>query len=166
MSVAGTVTIKIATNETLETNVPAAAAAKRVVTHDQYGRSQTFPSTSSPTMPTTKAAYGSTAMSSGAGTLDLTALSGTNGATVVGTGLKVQAFYFKNPTGNTGPITIEPGASNGYDIFGASGVVVLPVGADIAMCAPEGLADIASGVKNIDISGTGTEALEYGILMG
>lgn len=166
MSVAGTITLKISTVETLETNVVATAAAYRKVTHDQYLVSQAFPSTSAPVLPATKCAYFSKAMSAGAGTIDLAALTGTNGATVVGTGLKVQAFSFKNPTTNTGAITIEAGASNGYDIFGASGLVVLPVGAMVAMYVPEGTADIAGGDKDIDISGTTTETLECAFILG
>lgn len=139
-------------------------AANTKVTHDIYNQSDSLNSGSTP--PVTKVATFEKAMSGGAGTIDLTSLPGTNGATISGSGLKVQRFLFVNPGTNANAITIVGGASNGYLLFGASGSVVLNPGDFILRGAKDTLPDIGGSAKTIDISGTGTQALQCCIVMG
>ena len=115
MSVTLTLTSNITAVETLETNVPAAAATKRRVTHDQFNTTSELNAASTP--PVTKVAALQAALTAGAATVDLTSLTGTNGATVDGTGLRVQAMKLRNPSTNANAITVVEGASNGYDGF-------------------------------------------------
>lgn len=114
----------------------------------------------------TKEASLALALSSGSITLDLTAIADANGGTVDGTGLKVQTIKLANPADNNGAITIVPGASNAYNLFGSAFSLTIPVGGEILAYLPEGTPDIASGAKEIDITGTGTDPLNIQITMG
>jgi hypothetical protein len=93
--------------------------------------------------------------------VDLTALTGTNAATVDGTGLKLQVLRVKNLGAND--LTISTGASNGYN-FG--GPVVIKAGGIAMIYQPEGLPDVAAGVKNIDMAGTTTQTSEWTLVLG
>ena len=82
------------------------------------------------------------------------------------TGLKLQYFYFSNTTGNA-VMTISDGASNGYNVFGdASGQVTIDDGCAVAGWMNDKLADVASGVKTIDLAGTGTESIDIMLVFG
>lgn len=149
----------------LSTSFPAASGSN--VNHNQFSKSKALSASTTPVV--TKIAYFSKALTAGAGTIDLTALPH-NGGTVDGVGLKVQAILFKNPAANAS-MTLTPGASNGFNIFGASdGKLVLTAHATEDSYAmfyvPEGWQDIASGDRTIDIAGTGTQVLHVAILMG
>lgn len=117
-------------------------------------------------VPVTKQAAGRKTLSTGAGTLDLTALpGGVGGATVDGTGLKVQFAKFRNKSTNSNTMTISQGASNDYELAGDFSIT-LAVGQEVTLFLNEAAPDIASGDKTIDIAGTGSEVLEYHIVMG
>jgi hypothetical protein len=164
MSVQLTYQATVTGRETLETNVPAAAAAKRLVTHDQYNSSAALSSTTTP--PVTKCAYFEKALVAGAGAIDLTALVGTNGATVDGTGLKVQVFKVQAKATNANPITLSEGASNGYELLGNAWTMVLQPGQEVMVYGNDATPDVAAGAKTIDLAGTGTQALEVSIVLG
>jgi hypothetical protein len=119
--------------------------------------------------PVTKVAAFAKALVAGAGTIDLTALTGTAG-TVDGTGLKVQIFKAINPSTNTNPLIIVPGASSGYNILGATSKVTLNPGEEISWKGYNKAAvpDVAAGVKNIDLSDGvgGTETYNFEIVLG
>ena len=83
---------------------PAASTTKRRVTHDQFNTTLELSAASTP--PVTKVAALQAALVAGAATIDLENLTGTNGAAVVGTGLRVQAMKVRNPSTNANAITI------------------------------------------------------------
>lgn len=149
--------------ETLETNIPAVASGD-TLTHSAFNVSGTLTSSSTP--PVTKHAASQTALVAGTKTLDLTALIGTNGATVDGTGLKVQGFLATNPSTNANSITIEPGATNPYNLFGSAFKIILQPGETFAWKGNDVAPDVTSLQKNIKLTGTGTQALNLEIVMG
>ncbi|KKK95666.1 hypothetical protein LCGC14_2670530, partial [marine sediment metagenome] len=80
--------------EELTGNTDSLSAADKEVTHSQFNTSDTLNAGSTP--PATKVAAFVQALTAGTATIDLTALIGTNGATVDGSGLKVQVLKMKN----------------------------------------------------------------------
>ena len=148
--------------ETLESNVAGAAAGNRVVTLNQYNSSAQLDANTTP--PVTKTAVFLATLSGGALTLDLTALTGTNGIAVDGTGLKVQLFKIKNKGANN--LTVKFGASNPYNLLGASWTMILAQNQEISFYGNDASPDISSSAKNIDLSGTTTQTSEVVIVMG
>lgn len=121
-----------------------------------------YNSSSSPAA--TKLAIDKLAMSGGAATIDLAAVPNSQGVNQDLTGLKVLTLQIYNPGDNT--INIAPGSSNPYPLFGSANDIDLPPGARMSFDFGAELADVASGVKEIDISGTGTDALWYELTAG
>lgn len=151
--------------EVLTGNVVAAASnAVKTVTHAGYNGGATLTSVTTP--PVTKNAYFLKAMSAGAGTIDLRALTGTNDQAVDLNGLKVQVAMFKNPSTNANSITIVGGASNGYLLFGTAGSVVLAPGQAVMFYGHDALPDVDATHKTLDISGTLAQTLECSIVAG
>lgn len=108
------------------------------------------------------------AMVDGAATIDLTSLPGANGEAGAkdGTGKKLQRAMLINKSTNSNPITIVQGASDDYEMLGATFSLTLLPGQKAMFDFNEAAPDIASGDKNIDISGTGTEVLQCHFVMG
>jgi hypothetical protein len=158
---AATVTVTETVGSTPAVTATGSAAT---ITHDQFNKAATL--TSSTTPPVTKHAAFEKALVAGAGTIDLTALAGSNAGAVDGTGLKVQVAYFKAKAANGNPITIAVGASNGYDLSGADFSVTLSPGQEVLLYGNDATPDIASGDKTIDLSGTGTDTLQVELVMG
>lgn len=153
--------------ETLaSSDAPASSAANRKVIHDGYNTTKAL--SGSTTVPVTKMAAFSQALTAGAATIDLTSLNGTGGNTVDGTGLKLQILRVRAPTTNSNPLTLTKGASNGYglDSGGSAWTKVLDPGQEMLFYGNNLAPDIAGGVKNIDLSGTGVESVEVMIVMG
>lgn len=148
--------------ETLPNNTGSAADASRKVTHTNYNESGTLNAGSTP--PATLQASFLLPLSSGAATIDLRALTGTNGASVDGNGLKVQLFRIKNLGANN--MVLTPGASNGIDLFGASFSITIFPGAVWECFLNDNAPDIAAGDKTIDVAGTGSQTAEVTIVMG
>ena len=163
MSVTVTFTSYLKAVETLVTNVPAASASGNTITHDQFGTLKTLNASSTP--PVSKMAAFQQALTAGAATIDLTSLTGTNGASVDGTGLRVQAIKFRNPAAND-PMTIVEGAANSYDGVGADFSLVLAGGAEALLFLNDAGTDISGTNKTLDISGTAVEELDVEIIMG
>ncbi len=123
--------------------------------------------TASTTVPVTKHAEFSQAMTSGAVTLNLVALPGkTADETVVGTGLKVQLAKFTNPSTNANNITLVPGASSGFNIFGAASSVTLVPGQSVTFEGKDGSPDIDSSHRTIDVTGTTTQVIQCVFVLG
>lgn len=103
----------------------------------------------------------------GAATIDLTSFPGnSNNEIINGTGMRVNVAKFKNPSTNTGAITVKFGAASPYLLGGAGWSQTLQPGEEWTF---KGLAKapvIGSGAKNIDLAGTGTEALDVTIGVG
>lgn len=150
--------------EVLDTSVPAIAATNNSITHNSFNTSATLNDSSTP--PVTKVAAFAQALSTGTATIDLEALTGTNGVTVVGTGLRVIAAKFKNKAANAA-ITIAKGTANPYDGWGAAfaGVVLNP-GAEVTFYPNNGGADISPTNSDIELVGTGSEILDIIIVLG
>lgn len=160
MSVVVDWALKVTVAETLEVGVDAAPTPN--VNHKGFSTRGTYTATSS--VPATKVSADAIALSGGAYTIDLEALPGTNGATVVGTGLKVQLFKFKN-TG-TNAMTIGVGAANGYELKGAGWTEILLAGQEMLFNGNELTPDVAGADSEIDIAGTAVETFEVIIVLG
>ena len=159
MSVVVTYTAQVKVVETLAVNTGSASATNRVVTHDQYDESGQYTGATSP--PVTTVAEFLQALTAGAATIDLRALTGTNGGAVDGNGLKVQMLRVKNLGANN--LTLSEGASNGYAI--GAGIVV-PPGGHVQFFGADGFPDIDATHKTIDLAGTGAQTSEITIVMG
>ena len=125
--------------------------------------------TPSTAVPCTQRWEDTVALAAGTVTLDLTALSSGNLPTKDLTGLTVQFIKVINPSTNANNITVADGAANGYLIFGdASGQITIPPGMGVMFGAmvTEGLAAVSATVKNITITGTGTQTFDIQIVAG
>lgn len=150
--------------ETIETNAPAISAVDNTIT--QNGFNTTAVLNAGSVQPATDDAFFNKALSSGAATIDLTALTGTNNRVVDGTGLKVQFAKFINPATNANQMTLTFGASNPYLLMGAAWKIILQPGQEFAFRGYDATPDVGSGAKNIDIAGTGSQALQVAIVVG
>lgn len=150
--------------ETLEANVPAASSANRRVTHSLFNTTKALNAATVP--PVTKIAAFNKALVAGAATIDLTALLGTNGATVDGTGLKVVAFKAKAPAANANEITLTEGAVDGYALAGATFKIGVKPGQEVTFYGDDDAPVIAGADKTIDMAGTGVQTLDIEIVMG
>src|SRR5215475_5914347 len=126
MAVNVSYTAGIAATETLDggTGATDVQSGQGNVVHNQWNQNIALTSVTTPA--TTKYASVAQALTAGAATVDLTALTGTNGAAVNANGLKLVAVRFQNPGSN--PITVAKGASNGYTGLGASLSITIPAG--------------------------------------
>lgn len=168
MSLTATLIQSLVAIETLDGNTAPIAATKRKVTWDALcSKSLSLHATSVP--PITKIAGGQVALAAGAKTLSLVALTGlgANGADVNMNGLKVQAIYAENPSTNANTISIAKGASQGYEFSGSDGKLTLAPGQSVLLFGNDATPDVASGsAHNIDLTGTGTQALNIIIVAG
>lgn len=161
MSVTTSWALTVNTNETLGTDVDAAGAP--VITHNDFSTNGNLSAATTP--PATLVAYETVALVAGAATIDLTALTGTNGIAVDGTNLKVQVFKIKNKTGNAAMTFVE-GAATGYLLMGSGWKVILLAGQEQQFVGNDATPDITALLKHIDVSGTGTEEFELSVIMG
>ena len=164
MSVTANWALKCDVAETLTASVDAAASP--VVNHNAFSSKGTLTATS--TVPATKVSAEEIALTAGAYTIDLSALTGTNGATVNGNGLKVQLFKFKNlGTGTAAAMTLTVGAANGYDLKGAAWSETVSAGQETLFYGNEATPTIVTDTDDeIDIAGVGAETFELIIVMG
>ena len=118
------------------------------------------------TPPVTKVWSDNVALVAGAKTLDLQALVNANLPNVDFTGLKVQALVMSCPSANTGPITVTPGASNDYDLGGASMSVAVNPGDTVIFLFLDNAPDVAAADSELDFAGTGTETFDILMVAG
>lgn len=131
------------------------------------GLNETGTLTASTSVPVIKHVAYQKTMSGGAATIDLTSQPGINTAeTIDMTGLKVQLAKFRNLATNANNITVAKGASNGHTLLGASWEFTLAPGQSVTIYGNEAVADVAAGVKTIDITGTGSQVLEIQMVAG
>lgn len=165
MSVTQTYNSLVGVSEILTVGVSSSNSDNRLG-HDGINTLKTLNADASSSQPAiSKFCHRDRALVAAAFTIDLTSEVGTNGAAVDFTGLKVQVIKFKNPAGNAA-MTITFGAANPYLLGGAAFKWILPADSEITFYANEGTPDVAGGSKDIDVSGTGTESLEYQITAG
>ena len=168
MSIAVALGMQLTVTETLDsvTNPFASSTSRdKEIVHNGLNTSVTLPSTS-PAVPATQVAFGQLALSSGAGAIDLRTLTGTNGKAIDGNGLKVQAVIFRNKSTNTNPITLSEGTSNGYELLGNGFTLKLTPGQVAQFYLRDAAPDVGASAKTIDIAGTGSEVLEYLVVLG
>lgn len=162
MSLSLSRTLTLTGVETLESNVSYASA--KAVTHDLGLAAATFNGSS--LVPVTDVATFDLTLSAGAGTVNLAALPGAGGGTRDLTGKKVQFVYFENKSTNANAMTVSVGASNGYDLLGATMAFTLQPGQRAYFELAEAAPDVASGDRTIDVAGTGSQVLKVGIVGG
>lgn len=149
--------------ETLPTNTGSAADNLRAVTHANYNEEATLNSGSTP--PVTQCAHFLLTLSGGAATIDLRALTGTNGGAVDLNGLKVQIVRIKNLGAN--PMVIKVGASNGHTgVFGATTGETIPAGGHLMKFTNDTGDDVGALLKTWDVTGTGAQTAEVTIIGG
>lgn len=149
--------------ETPNSTAPDVAALNAQVQHTLLSNALNLNANTTP--PATAGAAFLQALAAGVATVSLAALPGYGGATINGTGLKVRAYKFQNPASNANAITIKFGASNPYLLLGAAWSIVLNPGDEVqglVTAAPT----VAGGALNIDLSGTGTQALNIALILG
>ena len=163
MSVELTYRADATVKETLtEAGTPSASAGNRLITHNEFNTTAAL--TGSTTPPVTKVAAFVQALTGGAATIDLMSLTGTNGVTVVGDGLKVQLFKMKNLGANVMSATI--GAATPYALAGADFKMTLTQNQEFTFYGNDATPDISGTVKHIDLAGTTTQTAEITIVMG
>lgn len=104
-------------------------------------------------------------IASGVADIDLAALPTANGEVVDATGLKLRLAMFANPRGNAA-ISIEAGPSNGYELFGTDGKVVLGGQSWLPLFDADSRPVVASGARSIRISGTDDESVDVLLALG
>ena len=161
MSLSLTYAANLTAVETLEGNTDGIAASSRRVTWSAFDNAGTYTGTTVP--PVTKIGAKTAALVAGALTIDLTALTGwgANGANVDGTGLKLQFFRVRNL--GAADMTFATGGTSGYN-FG--GPFTVKAGCEVLFKFNDNLPDVAAGVKNIGVTGTGTDTAEVTLVLG
>lgn len=162
MSVSATYISQLSVTESIG-NVPLVDANQSSILHDKLNRSVSL---SGSTTPAVSVVIAETfALTAGAGTIDLTAMTGTNGATVNATGLKAKLCKIHNPATNAA-FTVKAGATNPYPLLGAAFLIVLQPDQEILAYLLDAGSAVSSTVKSIDLAGTGTQAIEMIIVFG
>ena len=99
----------------------------------------------------------------GTQTIDMTSLQNTLGQSLDLSNQRIVAAKFKSRLTNAGTIVIEPGASNGYDLFGASFKLTLEPGQSILYKADTVLDEI--GASDLALKFTcGSDTLDWMII--
>ncbi len=158
MAVSVSYGFKLTTRETLTSG--AVDVSSPVLVHSAYDESGVLNASS--TVPATKYCAFLLTLSAGAYTINLASLTGAGGATIDGTGLRVQAIRIKNLGANN--MTFAEGASNGIALVGLP--IVVPPSGVIQHYFADASPDIASGDRTIDVSGTGTQTAEVTLVLG
>lgn len=162
MTVSATLTDFLTVTETLGT-VPLVNPNNASIVHDQLNVSATYNGTT--TVAVSVVVAETYALVGGVKTIDLTTLTGSNGAAVDATGLKVKIIKILNPTGNAA-ITIKAGATNPYLLFGASWSLVLQALQSVTAYLDNAAPAVGPTSKTIDMSGTGTQLLKIIFVFG
>jgi hypothetical protein len=147
MSTTGSVNINLSVTETLALNSGAATDPK--IQHGISNQAVNYGPTT--TIVPTKVWSGTVSLSSGALTLDMTALARSPLATVDLTGLEILAVHAKAVDTNSAFVTMAPGASNGYSSLGLG--VKLPASNEVLFHCPAGVA-VDSTHKTLDFAST------------
>lgn len=163
MSVSVTYAATCTVRETLASNTGSASDSSRVITHDAYNESATLSATSTP--PATTCAHFLLTLSAGAATVDLRALTGTNGAAVDLNGLKIQVVRVKNLGANS--MTVKVGATNGHTgIFAATNGHPIQPSGHVQCFSNDTGDDVDATHKTWDVTGTGSQTSEWTIVAG
>ena len=162
MSISTTWALKMETVETLADDSLSPTAAQTQITHKNFDEGATLTGVSTPAV--SKIAAAVVALVAGAKTLDLTALTGTNGAAVTMNGLKIVLFRIKNLGASV--MTFTEGAANGYELAGTGWTVTLAQNQVFQFYGDSAAPTVGGTTKNIDVTGTGTETFELTVIGG
>ena len=117
--------------------------------------------------PNAQVSGGTVTLSGGTGTIDLTSLPGANnGPAVNGTGQKVRKILLTAPSGNAAVVTITPGASNGYTLFGSSSSLGIDPGETTMSSKANAAPSIDATHKILTLTGTTGDKLNFLITLG
>jgi len=138
----------------------------RTLAHNAFNASATFSATSTPTGQ--RIVEIEITLGAGTTTIDLTSAPKSAGRTEDLTGFKAVAGLLTAPRTNSGDVTVAPGASNPYPLFGTGNSVAVPAGRTMAFGDTEqaNLAAVSSSAKTIDVSGTSGDILRLMLVMG
>ena len=164
MTIAATMRMMLDVVETLDVNTTSLAAANQTVTHNAYDLGTVASATT--LSPATMVVAFQQALTGGTATIDLTSLTGTNGAVRDASGLKLQGLLLRNPSTNANQILMEPGAANGYDAFGASWQVTLQPGQQAMYYGYDATPDVGASDLGLDMTGTASQALDVIMVFG
>lgn len=163
MSVTAAMKIQMNVTETIGTDAAGyVAAARNSVQYTGGTKEETLTSSSTPAV--TTHAVGTAALSGGAVTIDLRALTGLNGVAVDLNGLKPRYILLSNTGANA--MTVAQGVTNGYTGLGTSATFVIPAGCRWLMEFGSNGTAVSASVKTLDITGTGSQELDYEIVAG
>lgn len=167
MSVTVTWANEVTVKETLSTGVT--GASNPIINHNAFnapksGESEISTLTASTTPAAAKVAEGNLALTAGAYTIDLTNLTGTNGASVTFNGLTVRNILIRNK--GAASMTFAKGASNGYPGFGSSFSVTIPPGGVMSIYNHTLSSAVGGSAKTIDVTGTGTQTFDIIVTAG
>ena len=144
--------------------VGVATSAQKTVTHNNFNVTKSLNSGTTP--PVSLVAAFNAAMVESAYSIDLTALTGTNGLAVNGTGLHVVALQAIAKATNISAVTLAEGASNGYELLGGSWAIALLPGQSINLYTAGTSPTIGASAKVIDMTGTTGESVDFVIVIG
>ena len=99
------------------------------------------------------------ALVSGAATIDLLALIGSQGQTLASTGLRVQAIKVQNPNANA--LVVTPAGSNGYGL-----TFTVPPQGEVLITSTNLLAAIGSSAHLLTLAGTAAQTSNWMIILG
>ncbi len=142
---------------------PYVSPADATITYDGLNTTETDDAATTP--PATAHAVFSQALLAGVATINFRTLPGPHGQVLDMNGKKLQMFKFINSVENN-PITISPGAEDGYDFMGPAGLVVLGPGDEISARFVDNRDDVDNTHKTIDLAGSTTEALTVQLVFG
>ncbi len=162
-----TITVLYTSKVTVVETFSGATDGDNTATFAPLNEDATF--TASTTVPVTKHASFTQALSSGTATIDLTTLPGiTADETVNGTGLKVQFLKLINPSTNANKIVASNGASNPYRLDGLTTAwsITLAPGQAVLLELNDAADDVSGSHKTIDLAGTLVQTLSVQIVFG
>lgn len=113
----------------------------------------------------TAAALQTFSFTAGAVTIDLTSLTGMNGAAVSLSALKGRGVVIYNPVGNAS-ITVAKGASNGYTGLGSAFSIVIPAGGWFVFYDGGNGVAVSGSDKTLDVTGSGVQSFYAGLAGG
>lgn len=162
MSATANINLGLTINKTVATNVDGVTSPD--TKYDKLNTSKALTGSTTPAV--SNGTKQKIALSSGAKTIDLTALPDVNGAEITLTGLKPRCIQIENPSSNANNMTFAAGASNGFNFMGASGQITLSPGQSFEIYHHTGGPQIGSSAKTIDVSGVGAQEFYFGIVAG
>lgn len=148
----------------------AANEAGRTLTHGSYNRSGTLNASSTPALEA-PLSFQEITVTGGTTTLDFTALALARDVNETHdyTGKKVIGGWITADPDNAGAVTIAPGSSNPYPLFGATNEKDIGPGRmDMFSFQDVGsdLAAVSGSAKTIDITGTADDIVTIGLIFG